>query len=195
MLLIPCPYCGERPELEFRYGGQAHIARPENPAALSEEARELRARKRADLGADPPDVRAVGDGEHQRGAVAREAPAALAFERVVRRPLSETDVPTEPLVILVDALDEALTLRADETIVNLIADAIGGGDLLESLHEPPGPIALLRGDHRQAHPAARGQHVVECPDAPGRAVRPLPLVDLGLGLPFLQGARTSGARD
>jgi sarcosine oxidase, subunit delta len=37
MLLIPCPYCGERPELEFRYGGQAHIARPENPAALSEE--------------------------------------------------------------------------------------------------------------------------------------------------------------
>ena len=28
MLLIPCPYCGSRPELEFSYGGQAHIARP-----------------------------------------------------------------------------------------------------------------------------------------------------------------------
>ncbi len=36
MLLIPCPFCGPRPELEFRYGGQAHIARPENPAALSD---------------------------------------------------------------------------------------------------------------------------------------------------------------
>jgi sarcosine oxidase subunit delta len=28
MLLIPCPNCGERPELEFRYGGEAHIPRP-----------------------------------------------------------------------------------------------------------------------------------------------------------------------
>ena len=27
MLLIDCPYCGERPEIEFVYGGQAHIAR------------------------------------------------------------------------------------------------------------------------------------------------------------------------
>ncbi len=27
MLLIPCPYCGPRPELEFRYGGHAHIVR------------------------------------------------------------------------------------------------------------------------------------------------------------------------
>ena len=32
MLLIDCPYCGERPELEFAYGGQAHIARPRTPA-------------------------------------------------------------------------------------------------------------------------------------------------------------------
>ena len=32
MLLITCPYCGERPELEFAYGGQAHIARPAVPA-------------------------------------------------------------------------------------------------------------------------------------------------------------------
>ena len=36
MLLIPCPFCGPRPELEFRYGGQAHITRPENPAALDD---------------------------------------------------------------------------------------------------------------------------------------------------------------
>lgn len=37
MLLIPCPYCQmERPELEFRYGGEAHIARPLDPASTSE---------------------------------------------------------------------------------------------------------------------------------------------------------------
>jgi sarcosine oxidase subunit delta len=27
MLLIPCPYCGSRPELEFSYAGQAHVTR------------------------------------------------------------------------------------------------------------------------------------------------------------------------
>src|SRR3546814_16369967 len=37
MLLIPCPYCGDRPEIEFSYGGQAHIARPPVPAALDDE--------------------------------------------------------------------------------------------------------------------------------------------------------------
>ncbi|GAB0112654.1 sarcosine oxidase subunit delta [Acidisoma sp. C75] len=36
MLLIPCPHCGPRPELEFRYGGQAHIARPVDPSPLSD---------------------------------------------------------------------------------------------------------------------------------------------------------------
>jgi sarcosine oxidase, subunit delta len=37
MLLIPCPYCEEqRPEVEFTYGGQAHIARPLNPSDLSD---------------------------------------------------------------------------------------------------------------------------------------------------------------
>jgi sarcosine oxidase subunit delta len=36
MLLIPCPYCGVRPELEFRYAGQAHIARPLEPAKLDD---------------------------------------------------------------------------------------------------------------------------------------------------------------
>ena len=39
MLLIPCPFCEmERPELEFHYGGEAHIARPADPAAVSDAA-------------------------------------------------------------------------------------------------------------------------------------------------------------
>jgi len=37
MLLITCPWCGERPELEFRHGGEAHIARPADPSLLSDE--------------------------------------------------------------------------------------------------------------------------------------------------------------
>jgi sarcosine oxidase subunit delta len=38
MLLIVCPYCEEaRPELEFAYAGEAHIARPADPAALTDE--------------------------------------------------------------------------------------------------------------------------------------------------------------
>jgi sarcosine oxidase, subunit delta len=38
MLLIHCPYCEEdRPELEFRNAGEAHIARPENIAEISDE--------------------------------------------------------------------------------------------------------------------------------------------------------------
>lgn len=37
MLIINCPWCGARPELEFRYGGEAHIARPADPSALSDE--------------------------------------------------------------------------------------------------------------------------------------------------------------
>jgi len=37
MLLIHCPHCGERPELEFAYGGEAHVARPTEPAAVSDE--------------------------------------------------------------------------------------------------------------------------------------------------------------
>ena len=37
MLLIRCPYCGaDRPEIEFRHGGQAHIARPADPSAVSD---------------------------------------------------------------------------------------------------------------------------------------------------------------
>jgi sarcosine oxidase subunit delta len=37
MLLIPCPYCGGRDETEFRCGGEAHIVRPKQPAALSDD--------------------------------------------------------------------------------------------------------------------------------------------------------------
>ena len=35
MLLISCPFCGERAEIEFIAGGEA-ITRPENPAILDE---------------------------------------------------------------------------------------------------------------------------------------------------------------
>ncbi|WP_353474847.1 sarcosine oxidase subunit delta [Salipiger sp. H15] len=39
MLLINCPYCDETlPEVEFTYAGEAHIARPENPSEMSDDA-------------------------------------------------------------------------------------------------------------------------------------------------------------
>jgi sarcosine oxidase subunit delta len=38
MLLIPCPHCGPRAEIEFRYAGQAHIARPADPSACDDAA-------------------------------------------------------------------------------------------------------------------------------------------------------------
>ena len=37
MLQIPCPWCGNRDESEFQYGGEAHIVRPTDPDALSDE--------------------------------------------------------------------------------------------------------------------------------------------------------------
>jgi|SRR5690554_1156039 sarcosine oxidase subunit delta len=37
MLLIPCPHCGPRAEIEFSYGGEAHIARPEEPDELTDQ--------------------------------------------------------------------------------------------------------------------------------------------------------------
>ena len=37
MLIIDCPYCGKRPEIEFSYGGQAHLVRPANPAELDDQ--------------------------------------------------------------------------------------------------------------------------------------------------------------
>jgi heterotetrameric sarcosine oxidase delta subunit len=38
VLLIPCPWCGERDELEFSYGGQAGVPYPEDHDALSDAA-------------------------------------------------------------------------------------------------------------------------------------------------------------
>lgn len=37
MMLLDCPFCGPRDENEFRYGGQAGVAYPANPAGLSDE--------------------------------------------------------------------------------------------------------------------------------------------------------------
>ena len=37
MLIIKCPWCGNRDQIEFTYGGEAHIARPSNPEKLSDE--------------------------------------------------------------------------------------------------------------------------------------------------------------
>ena len=37
MLLIGCPWCGPRDEVEFSYGGQAGIGYPSDPFALSDE--------------------------------------------------------------------------------------------------------------------------------------------------------------
>lgn len=36
MLLIECPHCGARPENEFRYGGEAHIARAADPTQIDD---------------------------------------------------------------------------------------------------------------------------------------------------------------
>jgi sarcosine oxidase subunit delta len=36
VLLIPCPHCGPRAEIEFRWGGEAHAARPEPAADASD---------------------------------------------------------------------------------------------------------------------------------------------------------------
>jgi len=37
MLLIVCPFCGKRPEIEFSYGGQAHLTRAARPADLDDQ--------------------------------------------------------------------------------------------------------------------------------------------------------------
>ena len=36
MLLIECPYCGPRAEIEFSCGGEAHIQRPARPDELTD---------------------------------------------------------------------------------------------------------------------------------------------------------------
>lgn len=35
MLLIPCPWCGPRAQIEFTYGGDAGVVRPADPDAVS----------------------------------------------------------------------------------------------------------------------------------------------------------------
>lgn len=37
MMLINCPHCGPRNETEFHYGGQAHVAYPADPYALTDQ--------------------------------------------------------------------------------------------------------------------------------------------------------------
>ena len=57
MLLIYCPYCKEeRPEIEFRHAGEAHIARP-------------------------TDIRAISDEEFEGFFFIRSNPKGIAFER------------------------------------------------------------------------------------------------------------------
>jgi sarcosine oxidase, subunit delta len=36
MFLIRCPWCGERDQVEFAYGGEAHIARPPESGTMSD---------------------------------------------------------------------------------------------------------------------------------------------------------------
>jgi sarcosine oxidase subunit delta len=38
MFLIHCPWCGDRAETEFSYGGEGGISRPLEPDALTDEA-------------------------------------------------------------------------------------------------------------------------------------------------------------
>jgi sarcosine oxidase subunit delta len=38
MLLISCPWCGPRDEVEFANGGEAHIALPQDPDAVDDRA-------------------------------------------------------------------------------------------------------------------------------------------------------------
>ena len=37
MQLIECPWCGPREEVEYSYGGQAHVPYPDSPGELSDE--------------------------------------------------------------------------------------------------------------------------------------------------------------
>lgn len=36
-MLIPCPFCGERPHSEFTYGGDATVQRPRDPQLATDE--------------------------------------------------------------------------------------------------------------------------------------------------------------
>jgi heterotetrameric sarcosine oxidase delta subunit len=45
MLHIPCPWCGPRDEIEFAYGGEAHLVAPEGESSDAEWADYLYLRK------------------------------------------------------------------------------------------------------------------------------------------------------
>ncbi len=36
MLVLDCPFCGPRAEIEFSYGGEAKLVRPRDPAAATD---------------------------------------------------------------------------------------------------------------------------------------------------------------
>jgi Sarcosine oxidase, delta subunit family len=61
MLLIPCPHCGRRPEIEFRCGGEAHIARPARPDEV-DDAGWAMGSPRPDLRPDSPPLDGEGLG-------------------------------------------------------------------------------------------------------------------------------------
>ena len=46
MFIIRCPWCGDRPQMEFASGGEAHIERPADPDALGDRGRALRRARR-----------------------------------------------------------------------------------------------------------------------------------------------------
>jgi heterotetrameric sarcosine oxidase delta subunit len=35
-VLIPCPWCGDREDIEFKYGGSAQVAYPADPASVDD---------------------------------------------------------------------------------------------------------------------------------------------------------------
>ena len=37
MLIIPCPWCGDRDQTEFRYGGQSQLDRPADPRLATDD--------------------------------------------------------------------------------------------------------------------------------------------------------------
>ena len=38
MFILRCPWCGDRSQVEFTHGGEAHIERPADPEALDDRA-------------------------------------------------------------------------------------------------------------------------------------------------------------
>ncbi len=73
MLQIECPWCGKRDQTEFSYGGEAHIDRPAQPAAL-----QARSRARArGVQPGPRPARVRRDGSPPRSGSSYERPSGL----------------------------------------------------------------------------------------------------------------------